>query len=80
MWEWVEDCWHDDLTGVSRDGTAFVGGSCRWRVMRGGSWNFTPEYAHSDYRTYSAPSIRYDSYGFRVASTVDPELPSQRRR
>jgi NADPH:quinone reductase-like Zn-dependent oxidoreductase len=72
MWEWVQDCWSDNLRRVPRDATPLVTSPCRWRGMRGGSWNFTPDYARSDSRSYSAPSIRYDSYGFRVAtSTAD---------
>lgn len=71
MWEWVADCWNEKLTSVPRNGAAQTRGrdndQCRWRVMRGGSWNFTPDYARADFRTFSAPSIRYDSYGFRVA-------------
>lgn len=74
MWEWVADCWNDNLGSVPRNGAAQATGQsmsdCRWRVMRGGSWNFTPDYARADFRTFSAPSIRYDSYGFRVARAL----------
>lgn len=36
--EWVEDCWNDTYSGAPTDGSAWLGGDCRGRVLRGGSW------------------------------------------
>ena len=41
VWEWVEDCWHENHSGAPTDGTAWGkenGGDCGLRVIRGGSW------------------------------------------
>ena len=39
VWEWVEDCWHENYARVPRDGSAWTsGGDCGRRVLRGGSW------------------------------------------
>ena len=38
VWEWVEDCWHDDYEGAPSDGSAWTAqGDCSRRVLRGGS-------------------------------------------
>ena len=36
--EWVEDCWNVDYEGAPTDGSAWLSGNCRARVLRGGSW------------------------------------------
>ena len=39
VWEWVEDCWHENYARAPRDGSAWTsGGNCGRRVLRGGSW------------------------------------------
>lgn len=44
VWEWTDDCWHDNYNGAPRDGSAWTTGeSCSWsRVVRGGSWSNDP--------------------------------------
>jgi formylglycine-generating enzyme required for sulfatase activity len=39
VWEWTEDCYHDNYSGAPSDGSAWSGGSCEKRVLRGGSWD-----------------------------------------
>jgi formylglycine-generating enzyme required for sulfatase activity len=70
VWEWVADCWHADAERAPTNGNAFEARPCRQRVLRGGAWNFTPEFAQSDSRSYSAAALRFDNYGFRVAVTL----------
>ena len=65
-WEWVEDCYHDSYSGAPTDGSAWTGGSCDKRVLRGASWNYGPRGARSAGRRRNAPSFRYGHYGFRV--------------
>ena len=37
VWEWVEDCWHENYARAPRDGSAWTsGGNCGRRVLRGG--------------------------------------------
>ena len=48
VWEWVEDCWHEDYSGAPVDGSAWTsGGDCGKRVLRGGSWYDYPRYLRS---------------------------------
>ena len=72
VWEWVEDCWHDDYRGAPNDGSAWsVGDNCDQRVIRGGSWYSAPEYARSSNRVSAGTEYRGDSVGFRVARTLN---------
>ena len=71
VWEWVEDCWHDDYRGAPSDGTAWTrGGNCGRRVLRGGSWSDTPRHIRSANRDWDYPGLR-GGVGFRVSRTLD---------
>ncbi len=70
VWEYVEDCVHDNYDGAPNDGTAWVTGGCESRVMRGGSWLSVPSSIRSATRTRPATSTRGGALGFRVARTL----------
>ena len=75
VWEWVEDCWHDDYSGAPEDGSARgreSGGDCSKRVLRGGSWYDPPRFLQSAVRFRYSAGIRYNSRGFRIAMTLTP--------
>ncbi|MDX8394027.1 MAG: SUMF1/EgtB/PvdO family nonheme iron enzyme, partial [Mariprofundales bacterium] len=38
VWEWVSDCWNGSYANAPSDGTAWLSGNCKQRVLRGGSW------------------------------------------
>ena len=42
VWQWVQDCYHDDYNGAPTDGSAWTSGNCSRRVVRGGSWIGVP--------------------------------------
>ena len=42
VWEWAEDCRHNNYSGAPTDGSAWTAGDCSSRVLRGGSWNDNP--------------------------------------
>ena len=71
--EWVEDCWRESASAppYTYDGSAWVGedgdGSCRNRVVRGGSWSHFTEDVRSASRNGLAADGRDTSTGFRVA-------------
>ena len=72
VWEWVEDCWHDDYDGAPRDGSAWTrGGDCGRRVLRGGSWDVGPRLLRSAIRYRNVAEVRDTIVGFRVARTLD---------
>ena len=65
VWEWVQDCLHDDYSGAPADGRAWmVGGNCSSRRLRGGSWEDLPEYLRSANRGWSSSRRRnfYEEY------------------
>jgi formylglycine-generating enzyme required for sulfatase activity len=69
--EWVEDVWHDNYRGAPTDGTAWMqGGDQARRVLRGGSWDSSPQILRSANRFRIAPDYRYDYTGFRIARTL----------
>ena len=70
--EFTEDCWNDSYAGAPRDGSAWTSGDCSWRVVRGGSWDYSPRYLHSAHRTWAAPGYGRGDVGFRVARTLTP--------
>ena len=66
VFEWVEDCWHDDYRGAPVDGSARIDSECSQREARGGSWFTTPAYVRLAYRNRFDASYRATSVGFRV--------------
>jgi len=41
VWEWTQDCWNDSYNGAPANGDAWLGDSCSYRVLRGGSWSWS---------------------------------------
>jgi formylglycine-generating enzyme required for sulfatase activity/predicted Ser/Thr protein kinase len=80
VFEWVEDCWHDDYTGAPSDGSARVEPSCPEREMRGGSWFTAPVYVSLTYRNHFAENYRSSSVGFRVVREIEPKDALKRGR
>ena len=70
VWDWMEDCWHDNYNGAPSDGSAWTPGDCDRRVVRGGSWDSIPRGLRAADRDWNTPGIRSDSGGFRVARTL----------
>jgi len=68
VWEWVEDCRHDDYAGAPMDGSAWTY-ECHSasRVLRGGSWFYDSLTDRATNRLYYSPVIRSNDGGFRVA-------------
>ena len=74
VWEWVQDCWHDNYGRVAPgDGRAWEsGGDCSRRVLRGGSWNYGPRLLRTANRSGSSTGFRGSNVGFRIARTLTP--------
>ena len=67
VWEWTEDCWNDNYNGAPSDGSAWTGGNCGLRVLRGGSWFSEPQLTRSANRGRGGMTSRSSSLGFRLA-------------
>jgi formylglycine-generating enzyme required for sulfatase activity len=72
VWEWTEDCWNDSNSGNPGDGRARMTGECKQRVVRGGTWFFSPQLGGSAFRNSRDADNRLYYLGFRVARTLDP--------
>jgi formylglycine-generating enzyme required for sulfatase activity len=72
VWEWVEDCYHDNYNGAPLDGTAWIAGDCKYRVVRGGSWMVPPQVLRTANRRRYTPGDRDPDLGFRVGRTLTP--------
>jgi formylglycine-generating enzyme required for sulfatase activity len=83
--DWTEDCYHESYQRAPGDGAAWTQGGghfpgmpelkldCRYRVLRGGSWNVDPSSLRSAYRDRITPTnIQDGSVGFRVGRTLLP--------
>ena len=66
VWEWIEDCWHDDYNDAPTDGSAWLGDESGPRMVRGGSWAVGPEHLRSALRYGASPDELLDSLGFRL--------------
>lgn len=70
VWEWTEDCLHANYNGAPTDGSAWLGGDCNSRIVRGGSWDNVPSNLRSAYRDWDSIDYRSSRLGFRVARTL----------
>jgi formylglycine-generating enzyme required for sulfatase activity len=72
VFEWTEDCIHDNYIGAPADGSVWTsGGDCGNHVIRGGSWLSDPVNLRSDNRVWlTSPDRRDSGLGFRVARTL----------
>ncbi|MBT4932608.1 MAG: formylglycine-generating enzyme family protein [Rhodospirillaceae bacterium] len=67
LYEWIEDCWNPSFKGAPTDGSSWLEGECRLRVIKGGS--------RMSYAKGIRPAYRYrihgggtsgNNHGFRV--------------
>ena len=70
VWEWCEDCWHDNYNGAPQDGSAWTTGDGSQRVLRGGCWAYDPRGLRAAARVgLNWGVFRCGHAGFRVART-----------
>jgi formylglycine-generating enzyme required for sulfatase activity len=74
VWEWVEDCDHEDYTAAPTDGSVWMkegGGNCYTRVFRGGAWNYASRGVRSSFRGRGDPGVRSAAIGFRLVREIE---------
>ena len=64
--EWVEDCFSEDYRNAKSDGSAWTGGNCSRRVVRGGSFQDRARALRSAARDWSVFDKPEKHIGFRV--------------
>jgi formylglycine-generating enzyme required for sulfatase activity len=81
VWQWVEDCYHQDYKGAPEKGLAWIQADDCFHMVRGGSWEDGPSVLRSAFRgelgrIHSFPDgggdVRYRTLGFRVGRTLTP--------
>ena len=73
VYEWVEDCAHNNYDAAPTDGSAWLeanGALCQGRVLRGGSWYNRPETLRVSSRSRGSADYRSSSVGFRLAQDI----------
>ena len=78
VWEWVEDCLHENYARAPRDGRAWLGGQggdCSRHVLRGGSWLDVPLHLRSAVRNGIVSGTRNYIFGFRLFRPVRTFTP-----
>jgi formylglycine-generating enzyme required for sulfatase activity len=70
--EWVEDCYHEHYRDAAPDGSAWTGGNCNRRVVRGGSWVQRARMLRSAARDWANFDKWSDSVGIRVGRSLAP--------
>ena len=70
VWEWVQDCWHDNYEGAPPDGRGWEEACQGRRVVRGGSWSLAPGFLRSAHRDWPDPDFRLLYLGFRLAQDL----------
>lgn len=66
VWEWVEDCWNPSYAGAPVDGSPWLAGDCRGRVLRGGAATGLPREVRLSQRGVNDPEVRAVYNGLRV--------------
>lgn len=72
VWEWTQDCRHDNYQGAPADGSAWETGTlCSSRVLRGGSWMAGPQYSRTGLRLPFSANYRAPDFGLRVVRELE---------
>jgi formylglycine-generating enzyme required for sulfatase activity len=76
------DEWHESYEGAPTDGRAWADATegdkrketKKTKLLRGGSWYYSPRYCRSASRDHYRPDLAFDLVGFRVVCL--PQGPS----
>ena len=71
VWEWCNDFYQKEYYFTISDPNPQGPRSGSYRVIRGGSWDSSPEYLRSSLRGKQNPSLKNSNLGFRCAYSVE---------
>jgi formylglycine-generating enzyme required for sulfatase activity len=71
VWEWVQDCYHENYEGAPADGSAREQCGTEYRVLRGGSWIYFPAGLRSAFRVGRPATDAIINIGFRLAQDLE---------
>jgi formylglycine-generating enzyme required for sulfatase activity len=69
VWEWCEDHWHNSYNFAPGDDQPWLipaAADEEPRLLRGGSWYFSPRFCRSAFRALNRPGYAYGHVGVRV--------------
>ena len=72
VWEWVQDWYSAEYYVVSPNKNPLGPESGTYHVVRGGAWDFTPEYVTVSDRFWGTPDSASNDFGFRCAKDATP--------
>ncbi|MBK1647316.1 hypothetical protein CKO36_01595 [Rhabdochromatium marinum] len=72
VYEWTQDCYHQNYKKAASDGAARTKPGCELRVARGGSFNSPASAMRSHARNHFTSDSRIDMLGFRIARDLYP--------
>jgi formylglycine-generating enzyme required for sulfatase activity len=78
VWQWVEDCSHDNYNGAPTDGSAWHSVECDVHMNRGGAANHSPRPPRIAVRISHPRDNKIANLGFRVARTLMLEAEASR--
>ncbi|MCY3818442.1 MAG: formylglycine-generating enzyme family protein [Gammaproteobacteria bacterium] len=74
-WEWTADCANKSYRNAPSDGSAWQGGQCSARAVRGGSYEDSLHPARSALRKFLPKGDRVADVGFRVVRSMRTDAP-----
>lgn len=71
VWEWTQDCFHDNYQGAPAHSEAWKTASspCKSHVLRGGSWHDLPWDLRAAVRQQEIANLSNNTTGFRIVKT-----------
>lgn len=70
VYEWCLDDWHSNYNGAPDNQNPWFSRTSRWKVVRGGSWNTSPQDCRSTSRSLHMADSAYGDIGFRLVLNV----------
>jgi formylglycine-generating enzyme required for sulfatase activity len=71
VWQWVDDCYHDQTSSLSPDTASRSPRDCGSRTLRGGSWLDAAQFLKIAAPIHFGIQIENNANGFRVARDLD---------